>query len=90
MVFAAWDVAVIQTAPDSDAVVVDCLTNVEAGVEIVTSFRSAAAELQDWRSVSCLPSLLSFGMLTKHITGQASSPQIRRLLPSQSHIICHS
>jgi len=45
MVFAAWDVAVIQTAPNGDTVVVDCLTNVEACVEIVTSFRSAAAEL---------------------------------------------
>jgi hypothetical protein len=38
MVLATWDMAVVQTASDSHAVVVHCLADVEACVEIIACF----------------------------------------------------
>lgn len=45
MMFASWDVTVIQTASDGHTIVVHCLANVEACVEIIPGLRCTAAEL---------------------------------------------
>jgi hypothetical protein len=76
VMLASRNVTVIQTASDSHTVVVHCLANVEASVEIIPGLRCTTTELQNYDRSVWVTEMSGMVALTKQISSQSSAAQV--------------